>query len=79
MVYDGGSLGKSGFQVQASFSPDLRWFAFLTGVSYFRSRHEVHNRGDQGISRCVDVTLAIDTEALVAEDSARAWRRSPKV
>jgi hypothetical protein len=36
-------------------------------VSYFPSRHEVHNRGDQGISRCFVVVLAIDTETLGAE------------
>ena len=38
-----------------------------TEVSYFPSRHEVHNRGDQGISRCFAVVLAIATETLGAE------------
>ncbi len=40
---------------------------FRPEFSYFRSRHEVHNRGDQGFSRCFVVALEIDTEALVAE------------
>jgi hypothetical protein len=36
-------------------------------VSYFPSGHEVHHRGDQGISRGFAVVLAIDTETLGAE------------
>lgn len=36
-------------------------------VSPFRLRHEIHNRGDQRISRGVAGNAAIDTETLAAE------------
>ena len=59
-------LGHGGFQKGQNFSVLILSYK-RPEVSPFELRHEVHNRGDQRISRGVAGNAAIDTETLATE------------